>query len=320
MKILVLGASGMIGHVVLRYFAQSPGYSVVGSVRSGRELQLLPEALRGQVICGSDIDTDGLLHLFDRVRPDVVVNCIGIVKQAAKADDPLAVVPVNSLLPHRLLRLCKVAGARLVHFSTDCVFSGAKGMYRENDTADATDLYGRSKILGELDDAQAVTLRKSAIGPELEGAHGLLAWFLSQRGRARGFTRAIFSGLPTVELERVMLDFRLIEFAFAKVPAHLKATAFDQKILLKKLAARVLPRNFDLRRKQGFSIPLASRLRSEPWLKFFRSVLLEPGDRLFEPRVLRALLVGQSKGRANAERLFALVMFELWRREYRVSV
>jgi asparagine synthase (glutamine-hydrolysing) len=128
------------------------------------------------------------------------------------------------------------------------------------------------------------------------------------------------SMLNSLEVRAPMLDLRLIEFAFAKVPAHLKATAFDQKILLKKLAARVLPRNFDLRRKQGFSIPLASWLRSEPWLKFFRSVLLEPGDGLFEPRVLRALLVGQSKGRANAERLFALVMFELWRREYRVSV
>ena len=82
MKILVLGASGMIGHVMLRYFAQSPGYSVVGAVRFAREVQLLPEALRGLVICGSDMDTDALLQLFDRVRPDVVVNCIGIVKQA----------------------------------------------------------------------------------------------------------------------------------------------------------------------------------------------------------------------------------------------
>jgi dTDP-4-dehydrorhamnose reductase len=209
LKILVLGASGMIGHVVLRYFAQSPGYSVVGSVRCAHDIGLLPESLRGQLVCGSDVDTDGLVRLFDRVGPDVVVNCIGVVKQAADADDPLAAIPANSLLPHRLLRLCKLAGVRLIHFSTDCVFSGAKGMYSENDGADATDLYGRSKLLGELDDPQAVTLRKSVIGPELEGAHGLLGWFLSQRGRTKGYTRAIFSGLTTVELARVLRDFVL---------------------------------------------------------------------------------------------------------------
>lgn len=209
MKILVLGASGMVGHVILRYFAQSPGYSVIGSVRSGRDMQLLPEALRGQLVCGPDVETDALLQLFNRVRPDVVVNCIGVVKQAVESHDPLAAIPVNSLLPHRLLRLCKLAGARLVHLSTDCVFSGARGMYREDDAADAADLYGRSKLLGEVDDPRAVTLRMSVIGPELKGTRGLLGWFLAQRGRTRGFTRAIFSGLTTLELARVLRDFVL---------------------------------------------------------------------------------------------------------------
>jgi dTDP-4-dehydrorhamnose reductase len=209
LKILVLGATGMMGHVMLRYFAQNPEYSIAGMVRSARGVQLLPEALRGQLVCGSTIESDSLLRLFDRVRPDVVVNCIGVVKQVPEADDPLAVIPVNSLLPHRLLRVCKLTGARLIHFSTDCVFSGAKGMYRESDGADATDLYGRSKLLGELNDPQAVTLRVSIIGPELDGMHGLLGWFLAQRGRAKGFTRAVFSGLTTVELARVLQDFVL---------------------------------------------------------------------------------------------------------------
>jgi dTDP-4-dehydrorhamnose reductase len=209
LKILVLGASGMIGHVVLRYFAQCPGYAAVGSVRSARDVELLPENVRGQLVCGSDVDTDGLIQLFEEVRPDVAVNCIGVVKQAIEADDPLAAIPVNSLLPHRLLKLCKLSGVRLIHLSTDCVFSGAQGMYRESDSADATDLYGRSKLLGELNDPQALTLRKSVIGPELEGTHGLLAWFLSQRAGVKGFTRAIFSGLTTVELARVLRDFVL---------------------------------------------------------------------------------------------------------------
>jgi dTDP-4-dehydrorhamnose reductase len=209
LKILVLGATGMMGHVMLRYFAQNPGYSIAGMARSARGVQLLPEALRGQLVCASTIESDSLLQLFDRVRPEVVVNCIGVVKQVPEADDPLAVIPVNSLLPHRLLGVCKLTGARLIHFSTDCVFSGAKGMYRENDGADATDLYGRSKLLGELNDPQAVTLRVSIIGPELDGAQGLLGWFLAQRGRAKGFTRAVFSGLTTVELARVLQDFVL---------------------------------------------------------------------------------------------------------------
>jgi dTDP-4-dehydrorhamnose reductase len=208
-KVLVLGASGMLGHTVLRYLAQSPGFSVVGSVRSERARELLPEELRGQIVCAPSVETDCLVQLLDRVRPKVVVNCVGVVKQLAEADDPLAAIPVNSLLPHRLLRVCKLAGARVVHFSTDCVFSGAKGMYREVDSADATDLYGRSKLLGELNDTMALTLRLSVIGPELDGTHGLLGWFLSQRGHTRGFRRAIFSGVTTVELARVLRDFVL---------------------------------------------------------------------------------------------------------------
>jgi dTDP-4-dehydrorhamnose reductase len=207
LKVLVMGASGMMGHVVLRYLAQSPGYSVVGSVRSMHAGRLLPEKLRDQLVYETGIQTDSLVRLFGQVRPDVVVNCIGVVKQLTDADDPLAIIPTNALLPHRLLGVCKLAGARLIHLSTDCVFSGAKGMYREDDSADATDLYGRSKLLGEVLDPQAITLRMSIIGPELGSAHGLLGWFLAQRDGVRGFRHAIFSGLTTVELSHVLRDF-----------------------------------------------------------------------------------------------------------------
>jgi dTDP-4-dehydrorhamnose reductase len=206
--VLALGASGMLGNAVLRFFSQSPGYAAVGSVRSAAARNLLPKELQSQIISGIDVENaDSLLHLFDRVRPGIVINCIGLVKQLAEANDPLAVIPINSLLPHRLLRVCKISGARLVHISTDCVFAGTKGMYCEDDFADAKDLYGRSKFLGELDDPQAVTLRTSIIGPELNNSHGLVGWFLNQRGRVKGFRRAIFSGLPTVELARVIRDF-----------------------------------------------------------------------------------------------------------------
>ena len=209
-RVLVLGVSGMLGNAVLRVFAQSDVYSVVGSARSAGVLRLLPPALREQVICGVDVENaDSLMRLFAQARPDVVINCIGLVKQLAEADDPLAAIPINALLPHRLARLCDVAGARLIHMSTDCVFAGTQGMYREQDASDAQDLYGRSKYLGEVDYPHAVTLRTSIIGHELSSAHGLAGWFLAQQGPIKGFTRAIFSGLPTVELACVMRDFVL---------------------------------------------------------------------------------------------------------------
>ena len=206
-KVLVLGASGMLGNAVLRLFAQSAGYEVMASARSTSALRLLPEELSDRVVCGVDVENiDTLTSLFAKIRPDVVINCIGLVKQLADADDPLAAIPINALMPHRLARLCDVAGARLVHMSTDCVFSGAKGMYIEADPSDAKDLYGRSKFLGEVDFPHAITLRTSIIGHELSGAHSLVGWFLAQQGSVKGFTRAIFSGLPTVELARVIRD------------------------------------------------------------------------------------------------------------------
>ena len=208
MKVLVLGASGMLGHAVLRLFAQSPGYSAVGSARSAGVLSLLPQELRDRVICGVDVENiDSLTRLFASTRPDVVINCIGVVKQLAEADDPLTAIPINALLPHRLARLCDVARARLIHVSTDCVYVGTKGMYREEDASDARDLYGRSKYLGEVDYPHAVTLRTSIIGHELTSARGLVGWVLAQQNGVKGFTHAVFSGLPTVELARVMRDF-----------------------------------------------------------------------------------------------------------------
>jgi dTDP-4-dehydrorhamnose reductase len=195
----------MLGNAVLRFFAQSPGFHAVGAVRSAAAIAKLPDGLRGVVRAGLDLDR--LEPLFADVRPDVVVNCVGVVKQLHEAEDPLTAIPINSLLPHRLAALCKANGARLIHVSTDCVFSGSKGLYREEDVADARDLYGRSKLLGEVAAENAVTLRTSIIGHELGPPHGLIGWFLSQRGRVKGYRRAIFSGLPTVELARVMRDF-----------------------------------------------------------------------------------------------------------------
>ncbi|MBA4045730.1 MAG: NAD(P)-dependent oxidoreductase [Erythrobacter sp.] len=204
-KILVLGASGMLGSAVLRYFAAQPDIHVTGMMRSCAAVQLLPEAVRDFVVTGIDVEnTDQLTQLFARARPNLVINCIGLIKQLSDAKDPLAAIPINSILPHRLARLCELLDARLVHLSTDCVFSGDKGSYTEADVPDARDVYGRTKLLGEVDYPNAITLRTSIIGHELSSSKSLLNWFLSQRGTVNGFTRAVFSGLPTVEIARVI--------------------------------------------------------------------------------------------------------------------
>lgn len=236
-RLLVLGASGMLGNAVLRWFAQDAAYEVFGSVRSLASVKgLQAQAPQVQFVAGIDVESlDSLTRLFAQVRPDVVLNCIGVVKQLAEADDPLTAIPINSLLPHRLARLAQVAGARLVHVSTDCVFTGMKGGYLESDPSDAQDLYGRSKLMGEVDYENAVTLRTSIIGHELNSAHGLVGWFLSQTGPVRGFTKAIFSGLPTVELARVIQQ-HVLPHPELRGTYHVSAAPIDKYTLLKLVA------------------------------------------------------------------------------------
>lgn len=232
----MLGGSGMLGNAVLRYFAAQGQHTIAGSVRSSASAARLPQELRGLLITGVDIENfDSIVRAFVAFQPDVVINCIGLIKQLADVDDPLTAIPVNSLLPHRLARLCSVSGARLIHISTDCVFSGSRGSYVETDFPDAKDLYGRSKYLGEVDYPHAVTLRTSIIGHELGTAHGLVGWFLAQQGGVRGYTKAIFSGLPTIELARVMHDF-VMPNATLRGVYHVSADAIDKHSLLRLVA------------------------------------------------------------------------------------
>jgi dTDP-4-dehydrorhamnose reductase len=203
-----LGVSGMLGNAVFRLLAGSSGIEIAGTARSSGALRHFHEDLRSKIFSGVDVENpDSLIRVVAATRPNVVINCIGLVKQLAEANDPLQAIPVNSILPHRLARISQACGARLIHVSTDCVFSGERGNYREDDIADAKDLYGRSKYLGEVTYPGSITLRTSIIGHELNSAHGLVGWFLSQQGSIKGYRRAVFSGLPTFELARVMRDF-----------------------------------------------------------------------------------------------------------------
>jgi dTDP-4-dehydrorhamnose reductase len=188
-KILVLGASGMLGNAVLRYFAAHTEHDVVGSIRAEDARALLPSNVQDKVVsAGSIDDPDMLTRLIDRTQPTVVINCVGLVKQLENGSDPLSAIPINSILPHRLARLCALVGARLVHLSTDCVFSGTKGMYSESDIPDAYDVYGRTKLLGEVDYPHTITLRTSIIGHELRGSSSLIGSFFPgcRRSKSQG--------------------------------------------------------------------------------------------------------------------------------------
>ncbi len=235
MKILVLGANGMIGATMFRVLSENTDWSVAGSVRSEAARQSFPPPLASRLLAGVELATpDGLLQLFSNAKPDVVVNCAGLTKHLPGGNEPLPALTMNALLPHRLAELCGIAGARLVHVSTDCVFSGKSGNYRETDQADATDVYGKTKHLGEVAGPNLVTLRTSTIGHENGSQFGLLEWFLSQN-ECKGFRRAIFSGLPTVEFARVVRDLVIPNPALAGL-YHVGASPIDKDSLLRLIA------------------------------------------------------------------------------------
>jgi len=207
-KVLILGATGMLGHALFSLLSGRSEFTVFATVRGMEGLdQWFPPRLLERIRGGVDAERiDTVVHALEEVRPNVVVNCVGVVKQLPLAKDPIVSITVNALFPHRLARACGEAGIRMIHISTDCVFSGAKGNYLESDLPDATDLYGRTKLLGEVDTPHCVTLRTSIVGHEISGRHGLIDWFLAQEGCVRGFARAVFSGLPTVELAGIVAD------------------------------------------------------------------------------------------------------------------
>ena len=262
---LVLGVSGMLGNAVFRFLSDSPGFAVWGSVRSATARRHFVPALHDRIVCGVDVEQpDQLAALLARTRPQLIVNCIGLVKQLAEADDPLAALPINALLPHRLARLASLVGARLVHVSTDCVFAGTRGGYRESDAPDAQDLYGRSKLLGEVDYPHAITLRTSIIGHELGSAHGLVGWFLAQQGSVKGFEKAVFSGLPTVELARVIRDHVVPRPALCGL-YHVSAAPINKYELL-RLVASVYGKAIEIRPDDRLVIDRSldsSRFRAE---------------------------------------------------------
>lgn len=209
MRVLVLGADGMFGHQMVPTLLGA-GHEVVAATRRAPDPATAAALSGARLLAGVDARVaETVVGALGDARPDAVVNAIGIVKQRPEARHAVESIRVNSLFPHELHLLCTAVGARLVHLSTDCVFSGRTGNYTEDDVPDPVDLYGRTKLLGEVAGPDALTLRTSIIGLELARGHSLVEWFLRQAGVAAGWTRALYSGLTTAELARVIL--RLLE-------------------------------------------------------------------------------------------------------------
>ncbi len=182
MKVLILGSNGMLGHKLYQVLTKK--YNVIGTIRGNYDsIDKYGFFSKPDIIPNVDAQRIPTVEeVFNKKKPDVVINCIGVIKSFREAQDRLINVWINALFPHQLYQICKGHGARLIHISTDCVFSGKKGIYREDDPSDAEDIYGKTKYLGEIKGEGALTIRSSFIGRELSSTHNLIEWFLGGVG------------------------------------------------------------------------------------------------------------------------------------------
>lgn len=197
----------MLGYSLFKNLSDEPLLDVFGTVRNIDGKEQYFSGCLNNIIQNVDVSELGTIEsVISRINPDVVLNCIGLIKQHSISKQHVDAIAINSLLPHQLASLCDKYSCKFIHFSTDCVFDGKKGMYNESDIPDSLDLYGRSKCLGEVDYAPHLTLRTSIIGHELDSSVSLVDWFLSQENSTKGFSKAIFSGLPTCVVARLLID------------------------------------------------------------------------------------------------------------------
>lgn len=206
MKVLILGANGMLGHKL--YQVLSKDFEIYGTVKDGannirhKGIFGISGYLLEKIDCVEKVGS-----LLEDIKPDVVINCIGIIDKHYAEKNRQTTTWINAIFPHWLYQMCPVAGARLIHISTDCVFSGNKGNYKESSPADATDIYGKTKYLGEVTGDNVLTIRTSLIGRELVRSRGLLEWFISNKGKSvDGYSNAVFSGFPTVFFAQIIED------------------------------------------------------------------------------------------------------------------
>lgn len=236
MKILILGATGMLGYSLFSNLNEHANLSVFGTVRSISGKESFFSNIEQHLITDIDAyDISSLQNAIETVAPDVVINCVGLIKQHDISRQHIDAVKINALLPHNLAKICDQINAKLIHFSTDCVFTGDVGLYNENSLPDAHDLYGRSKCLGEVSYGKHLTLRTSIIGHELTSAVSLVDWFLAQGESTKGFSKAVFSGLPTCYIAKVLVEYILPNPKVVGL-LHLSVNPIDKYTLLKLIA------------------------------------------------------------------------------------
>ncbi len=234
-KVVVIGATGMLGYSIFSNLSESTVLDVYGTVRSVEGLEKFFPSTDKLI---SDVDVknfETLERSLIEAKPDVVINCIGLIKQHDISKQYIEAIEINALLPHKIAHLCDTLEARLIHFSTDCVFDGKTGDYVESELPTATDLYGKSKCLGEVDYGKHVTLRTSIIGHELKSSVSLIDWFLSQEGSVKGFSKAVFSGLPTVYVSKVLEDY-VLPNQYLSGLYHLSVDPIDKYSLISKIS------------------------------------------------------------------------------------
>lgn len=287
MKIIILGADGMLGHKmfqVVRSRFDEVFCALHGNIDDDFHNKI-PLFQEGNVIENFDVmDFNKVHETLCNLKPDYIINCIGIIKQRSESKDYILSITINSLFPHKLAKVCETWGGRLIHFSTDCVFSGKRGAYLEDDLSDAEDLYGKTKFLGEVNSENSVVLRTSIIGRELRHFQSLLEWFLRQNHqKVYGYKRAWYSGVTTNYLaelvSNIMVNFPLLTGLYQVTSQTI--TKFDLLSLLRRaynLDIRVLPEEnfFCDRSMKGDKFHQATGVQCPSWPELVAQLANDP--------------------------------------------
>ncbi len=284
MKILIFGATGMLGHKL--YQRLSPRFEVSATIR-GEYSSIEKYGIFDRSNIIEDVDVREKVSVeaaIAEIRPNVVINAVGVIKQLPSATDVITTLEINAIFPHRLAELGSKYGFRTISVSTDCVFDGVMGLYNEDDGPNATDLYGKSKNLGELIGPNCMTIRSSIIGRELESSHSLIEWFLSNRGKTiMGFTNAIYSGFPTIVFADIIAS--LISDRKKLSGLHHVAAEPINKFDLLTLVGKYYDADITITRDEDFKIDRsldgsrfeqATGFRPHPWDEMIKRMAKDP--------------------------------------------
>ena len=245
MKILIFGISGMLGSTLYKYFSLNKKYSVIGVLRNSSKEKYFKNYLNSEIVQFKEYDNPNLLEKFlSDKNPDIVINSIGVIKQIISNIPSYESLYINSYFPHRLAKLSQILNFRLLHFSTDCIFDGVKGSYKESDQASPKDYYGLTKLLGEINTNESITLRTSIIGHEVSSSLSLIDWFLSSKDAVRGYKKAIYSGIPTFEIAKILDKYVIPNKSLGGI-YHLSSSPISKYDLL-NLVAKIYKHNIPI--------------------------------------------------------------------------